>query len=73
MDKWYDEAAYEDSFSHTVKGQYGPENYVTETVGLVFWCHNKVTQCQLTIDSVSIGETGVNTTGLNATFVQQIA
>lgn len=64
MDKWYDETPYSDNFQHASEGTYGPANFQTETVGLVFWCHNKVTECQLKIDSVSIGESGVNATGI---------
>ena len=65
IDKWYDEQEYSDNFPHSSSGSYGPANFQTETVALVFWCHNKVTQCQLTIDSVEIAEKG-NTT-LNGT------
>lgn len=56
IDKWYDEAKYSDNFPHTSSGTYGPANFQTETVALVFWCHNKITECQLKIDSISIGE-----------------
>ena len=62
IDKWYTEEPHNDNFQHTTSGSYGPANFQTETVALVFWCHNKITPCQLKIDSVSIGVTANATT-----------
>jgi hypothetical protein len=54
--KWYDEDFHQDNFQHTTAGTYGPSNFQMETVAMVFWCHNKITSCQIKVDSVSIGE-----------------
>ena len=56
IDKWYDEEFHTDNFEHTTKGSYGPANFQSETVALVFWCHNKITQCQIKIEGITIGE-----------------
>ena len=56
IDKWYTEEFHQDNFEHTTKGEYGPSNFQTETVALVFWCHNKITECQIKVSSLSIGE-----------------
>ena len=56
IDKWYTEDFHSDNFEHTTSGQYGPANYQTETLAMVFWCHNKITSCQIKIDGVTIGE-----------------
>jgi len=61
VDTWYTEDFHSDNFAHTTAGSYGPANYQTETVALVFWCHNKFTSCQIKIDGVSIAESA-NTT-----------
>lgn len=61
IDKWYTEEFHTDNFQHTTSGSYGPANFQTETVGLVFWCHNKIEQCQIKINSVSIGESANST------------
>ena len=66
IDRWYDEEFHTDNFHYKSSGSYGPANYQTETVALVFWCHNKVTQCQLKIDGVSIGESGVSVGNVTA-------
>ena len=63
IDKWYTEEPHNDNFQHTTSGSYGPANFQTETLALVFWCHNKITPCQLKIDAVSIGESA-NATAL---------
>ena len=55
--KWYDEDFHNDNFEHTTAGTYGPANFQSETVAMVFWCHNKITSCQIKVDAVSIGET----------------
>ena len=56
IDKWYTEDFHKDNFDHTTTGSYGPANFQSETVALVFWCHNKIEQCQIKISSISIGE-----------------
>ena len=54
--QWYDEDFHKDKAAHTTSGKYGPTNFQTQTLGMVLWCHNKVSPCQIKISNVTIGE-----------------
>ena len=56
MRDWYDETYHKDLKQYKTSGSYGPANFQTETLGLVFWCHNTITPCQIDITGVTIGE-----------------
>ena len=60
IDTWYHEDFHSDNFEHTTSGSYGPANFQQETVAMVFWCHNKITACQIKVESIKIAES--NTT-----------
>ena len=39
-----------------------PHSWPAQTAAMVFWCHNLVTPCQLSLTSVNIGTKGISNT-----------
>mmetsp|Transcript_886 Transcript_886/g.2236 ORF Transcript_886/g.2236 Transcript_886/m.2236 type:complete len:159 (+) Transcript_886:70-546(+) len=69
IDAWSKEEFHNDNFEHTTSTTFSPSNFKTETAAMVFWCHNLLTPCQLSLTSVNIGTKGIT----NATVTNSAA
>lgn len=72
IDAWSNEEFHNDNFEHTSTTTFSSTNYKTETAAMVFWCHNLLTACQLSLANVNIGtkSIGNTTTTSGATVVE---